>query len=55
MDMAFILLTAREMIRPSEARGLWWEEDIDFKRDRITVQRHFSLNEIRSGDQGETD
>jgi len=47
MDRAFILLSAREMIRPSETRGLWWEEDIDFKHDRITIQRHFSLNEIR--------
>ncbi len=46
MDRTFILFTAREMVRPSETRALQWE-DIDFKHDRITIRRHFSLNEIR--------
>jgi integrase len=47
MDRAFILFTAREMVRPSETRALQWE-DIDLKHDRVTIRRHFSLNEIRS-------
>ena len=46
MDRAFILFSAREMIRPSETRGLFWE-DLDFKFDRVTIRRHFSLNELR--------
>jgi integrase len=46
MDRAFILFTAREMVRPSETRAMQWE-DIDLKHDRVTVRRHFSLNEIR--------
>jgi len=46
MDRAFILFTAREMVRPSETRALQWE-DIDLKHDRVTIRRHFSLNEIR--------
>jgi integrase len=46
MDRAFILFTAREMIRPSETRALWWE-DLDLKHDRVTIRRHFSLNELR--------
>jgi integrase len=47
MDHAYILFTAREMVRPSETRALWWE-DIDFKHDRVTIRRHFSLNELRA-------
>jgi integrase len=46
MDRAFILFTAREMLRPSETRALQWE-DVDLKHDRITIRRHFSLNQIR--------
>lgn len=46
MDRAYMLFTAREMVRPSETRGLFWE-DIDFKHDRVTIRRHFSLNELR--------
>jgi integrase len=46
MDRVFILFTAREMIRPSETRALQWD-DVDLKHDRITIRRHFSLNEIR--------
>lgn len=46
MDRAFILFTAREMVRPSETRALQWE-DIDLKHDRVIIRRHFSLNEIR--------
>ena len=46
MDRAFILFTAREMIRPSETRALWWQ-DIDLKHDRVTIKRHFSLNQLR--------
>jgi integrase len=46
MDRAFILFTAREMVRPSETRALQWE-DVDLKHDRVTIRRHFSVNEIR--------
>lgn len=46
MDRAFILFTAREMVRPSETRALQWE-DVDLKHDRITIRRHFSLNQIQ--------
>jgi len=46
MDRAYILFMAREMVRPSEARALCWE-DLDFKHDRVTIRRHFSLNQIR--------
>ncbi len=46
MDRAFILFTAREMIRPSETRALQWE-DINLKHDRVIIRRHFSLNQIR--------
>lgn len=46
MDQAFILFTAREMVRPSETRALQWD-DVDLKHDRITIRRHFSLNQIR--------
>jgi len=46
MDRAFILFTAREMVRPSETRALQWD-DVDLRHDRITIRRHFSLNEIR--------
>lgn len=47
MDRAYVLFSAREMVRPSETRALWWE-DLDFKHDRVTIRRHFSLNELRS-------
>ncbi len=46
MDRIFILFTAREMIRPSETRALQWP-DLDFKHDRVTIRRHFSLNQVR--------
>jgi len=46
MDRAFILFTARQMVRPSETRALFWD-DLDLKHDRVIIQRHFSLNEIR--------
>jgi integrase len=46
MDRAYLLFTAREMVRPSETRALWWE-DVDLKHDKVTIRRHFSLNEIR--------
>jgi integrase len=46
MDRDFVLFTAREMIRPSETRALYWA-DLDLKHDRVTVRRHFSLNRIR--------
>jgi integrase len=46
MDRGFLLFTAREMVRPSETRALFWE-DLDFKFDRVTIRRHFSLNELR--------
>jgi len=42
MDRTYILFTAREMVRPSETRGLFWE-DLDFRHDRVTIRRHFSL------------
>ena len=45
MDKAYILITAREMVRPSETRALFWE-DLDFKRNKVTIRRHFSLNEL---------
>jgi len=46
MDRAYILFTAREMVRPSETRALFWD-DLDFKHDRVVIRRHFSLNELR--------
>jgi integrase len=46
MDRTYILFTAREMVRPSETRALWWE-DIDFQHSRVTIRRHFSLNELK--------
>lgn len=46
MDRAYILFTAREMVRPSETRALCWD-DLDFKHDRVVIRRHFSLNELR--------
>ena len=46
MDRAYILFTAREMVRPSETRALQWQ-DVDLKHGRVTIQRHFSLNELR--------
>ena len=46
MDRAFILFTAREMVRPSETRALFWQ-DIDLQHDRVTIRRHFSLNTLR--------
>jgi integrase len=46
MERAYILFTAREMVRPSETRALQWE-DIDLKHDRVTIRRHFSLNQLR--------
>lgn len=46
MDRVFILFTAREMVRPSETRALQWD-DIDLKHDRVTIRRHFSINQIR--------
>jgi integrase len=46
MDRAYILFTAREMVRPSETRALWWD-DIDFKHGVVTIRRHFSLSQLR--------
>ena len=46
MDRTYILFTAREMVRPSETRALWWE-DLDFQHSRVTIRRHFSLNELK--------
>jgi integrase len=46
MDQAFILFAAREILRPCEPRALQWQ-DLDFKHDRVTIRRHFSLNQIR--------
>lgn len=46
MDRAFVLFTAREMVRPSETRALQWQ-DVDLKHDRVIIRRHFSLNQIR--------
>ena len=46
MDKAYILFTAREMVRPSETRALFWD-DLDFKHERVVIRRHFSLNELR--------
>ena len=46
MDKAYILFTAREMVRPSETRALFWD-DLDFKHNQVSIHRHFSLNEIR--------
>jgi integrase len=46
MDKAYILFTAREMVRSSETRALFWD-DLDFKHDRVVIRRHFSLNELR--------
>jgi integrase len=45
MDKAYILFTAREMVRPSETRALFWE-DLDFKHNQVVIRRHFSLNEL---------
>jgi len=46
MDKAYILFTARQMIRPSETRALFWD-DLDFKHNQVIIRRHFSLNELR--------
>jgi len=46
MERAFILFTAREMVRPSETRALQWD-DVDLKHDRVVIRRHFSLNQLR--------
>jgi integrase len=46
MDRIYILFTAREMVRPSETRALWWD-DIDFKHGVVTIRRHFSLSQLR--------
>jgi integrase len=46
VDKAYILFTAREMVRPSETRALFWD-DLDFQHDRVVIRRHFSLNELR--------
>lgn len=46
MDRTFILFLARLMLRPCEPRALYWE-DLDFKHHRVTIRRHYSLNEIR--------
>lgn len=46
MDRAYILFTAREMVRPSETRALQWS-DLDLTHDRVTIRRHFSLNQVR--------
>jgi integrase len=46
MDRTFLFVCARLMLRPSEVRALCWE-DIDWKFHRVTVQRHFSLNELK--------
>ena len=46
MDRAYIFFTARQMVRPSVTRALFWE-DVDFKYDRVTIRRHFSLNVLR--------
>jgi len=53
MDRAYILFTAREMVRPSETRALFWE-DLDFKHDRVIIRRHFSLNELRETTKSKT-
>ena len=47
MDRAFLLFTAREMIRPSETRALFWD-DLDFLHGRVMIRRHFSLDELRT-------
>lgn len=46
MDRAYVLFTARQMVRPSETRGLFWE-DLDFLHNRVVIRRHFSLNDLR--------
>lgn len=46
MDRAYILLTARQMVRPSETRALFWDE-LDLKHNQVIIRRHFSLNELR--------
>ena len=46
MDRVYILFTARQMVRPSETRALFWE-DLDLKHNQVTIRRHFSLNELR--------
>jgi integrase len=46
MDRVYILFTAREMVRPSETRALFWD-DLDLKHDRVIIRRHFSLNDLR--------
>lgn len=46
MDRAYLLFTARQMVRPSETRALNWE-DLDFQHNRVVIRRHFSLNELR--------
>lgn len=34
------------MVRPSETRALFWD-DLDLKHSKVTIRRHFSLNELR--------
>ncbi len=46
MDKAYLLFTARQMVRPSETRALWWS-DLDFKHGRVKIQRHFSLQQVK--------
>lgn len=46
MDRAYILFTAREMVRPSETRALFWD-DLDLKHNQVVIRRHFSLNQLR--------
>ena len=46
MDRAYILFTARQMVRPSETRALFWD-DLDLKHNQVIIRRHFSLNELR--------
>jgi len=45
-DKTYLLFTARQMVRPSETRALYWS-DLDFKHGRVKIHRHFSLQEIK--------
>jgi integrase len=47
MDKADILFTARQIVRLSETRALFWK-DLDLKHNQVTIRRHFSLNELRT-------
>lgn len=51
MDRAYLLFTAREMVRPCETRALQWP-DLDLKHDRVKICRHFSLNQITPATKG---